>query len=253
MTNTVANIVDYVMADLGESSTHVRQRLLHFAIRGVKQLNYNSLMQYKEVLINMKPNMAIDLPVDCLRYIQVGYLAGNKVILYTEDKNLPTYQGVDDCGTPEALPKDTPNGTLNYLIGYYGDYYAYHYPNGQNVGKYFGQGTSNSNGYFTYDSNTNQLIFQVKTASTTPVYLKYITNGVSADGNTEVPAVAEEALMAWIHWNNAKNTPIKRNEIEYRRQDWTNASRVLKASVNTFTLRDYLLSTRRDFKATPRN
>lgn len=253
MHSSVSDIVDMVMADMGESSTHIRQRLLHFAIRGVKQLNLNSLFSFKEALLPIKSNLAVDIPNDCVRYVQVGFLHGDKVVLLTEDSNLPTIQNTDDCGNPEALTADSVDSTYNYLWGYYASLMNFNYPYGQNVGKYFGYLTKNRHGYFVHDKANNQLIFSSIAHTNLPIYMKYVSNGIGYDGNTTVPQIAEEALMAFIHKEYVINTPAKQRESQMREQRYNIESMKLRAATRNFTLRDFILSGRKDFKATPRN
>lgn len=257
MNTTLSDIVDYVMADRGETSTHKRLQYMHFAIRGLKKLQMDTLKSIKAVQLTMQSNRVVNIPDDSIGVIKVGILCGECIHTIVMKEGLALWQDKDNCGVPISNNEcDNASDSLySYLLnGGYPNQWGYNFSQtGQNLGRMFGRGGRNSEGYYRYNRELNQLWFSHEVTDTT-IYMEYISNGLSPDGNTTIPVIAEESLLAWIHYQIAWNTSTMP---QYEKKDkmdmFGNELRLLRARLNKFNKQEYLYNSRKNYKLSPKN
>lgn len=248
----VSQIVESTLINEGDNGMHKYQQRLEWVLRGVKKLNFDTLRNIKTVLLPMNDNRTVDLPIDCVSWTKVGVKQGDKLLELSQDRGNTPYPILnDDGGNPIADAHVYDRDQDIYASSGYGIYFAnYRYPDGQNVGRIFGLGGGhNKVGYFKEWKERNQLVF-TSLMDTQDIYLEYITNGMSATGETIIDSRAEEFLIRWVEYLKEyyAKTPI-----------WQEAQRIafvelelLKQRMHPFSVRDFMDSSRKSFKLSPK-
>lgn len=245
---TINEIVEGTLINLGESTFHKYQTFLHWALRGVKYLNYDTLKEVKTVFLKMNDSKAIDLPTDYVDFTKIGLIIGDRVKTFGINEKLAFPRIIDECGNPLANPLPDCN-VLKDTDPSIGGYWFINYRNGQHQGRIFGFGGGhNGVGYYRVDKEKNQIMFSSE-VNDTEILLEYITDGINPTEQTIIHKYAEETLIAWIHWQAVRyNSLIPQVEKMSKRQEFYNELRLTKARVFSFTLPDLLESTRRFYK-----
>lgn len=157
-----------------------------FAIDGYKVLRLYSLKTVETRKMQMTTINTVDLPGDYLEFVSVGVPFKAKLWTFTRDNKL-IVTTTDDCGE-ETLDESKGEGVeVN---------------DNQNVSSYGIKGGRNDY-YFTLDEKNSRLI--LNGFNRTEVILKYISTGINISDVTWIPRIAEEALIAWIHWKEIEN------------------------------------------------
>jgi hypothetical protein len=154
---------------------------LQFAIRGYKKLNLFHLPLTKVVYLPMSDINTITLPDDYLSFLAVGIPYKGRIWTFTKDQGLVAPDSTD-CGIQvldstegETVVKgDTESLTAYGLQGGVNEY------------------------YYKIDLANNRIIINGLTARTCT--LAYVSTGISMSGTTFIPKIAEEALIAFVHW-----------------------------------------------------
>lgn len=229
---TLNTIVNDVLSEMGQNTTHGYARLLNIANKGLKILTYDVLGQTKVTLLTIDSDLRIDLPSDFVDYTYVG-IVGNDGY-------------VQPLGARGDIPK---YGTANLLIQTE-EYFA-----GQNGGVFGAGGGQNLLGYYQpqIDADNNQMIFAAKAVGEV-IYLEYISDGrVDTTNETVVPEYAEEALNAYVYYRAIeKKRSVPANEKARARREWFNEKRLAVARVSSFTKEEALQVSRKGFKQSPK-
>ena len=198
---TLKDVVNNVFVDLGDEARKAEYaRLLQFAIRGYGELRQFHLKQVKEVSLTISDINTVDLPDDLSSFISIGMALNGRMWTFTKDDKILTPDGVE-CGEP-TLNEDDGEGVAvgdgNYVSGY-------GVPGGRNVA------------YYRMDYENHRIILN-QDLNTTTVRLRYISSGVSLDGETYLPKAALECMLAWVHWRrivrSTKYSRIDKQEAE---------------------------------------
>jgi len=237
MTVTLDEIVRSVQSDMGMNTTHDYLRFLHIAQRGLKELTFDILGNFKVDLLEVSSALRVDLPSDFVDYVFIGLVADNGTLVPLGAKdNIPL---VGTGNTLPALASETIYNDEN-IIGMGGIY-----GNG---------GGQNSYGYYSPKIDTaNDQIVLTSIAAGKFVYLEYIGDGSVTTGHSVVHPYAEEALASYIYWKAIqRRRTYPQNEKQAARQDWYNEKRKARGRLKSFTMEEALQTVRKGFKQSPK-
>lgn len=249
MSYKLIDIVSEYIIEGGGSQENQMARLYQIAVSGMREFNMNSSGITKTARLPIKVNDTCDLPQDYLQYSTIG-LIGSDGVLHSLGRNdsLALYQSVDDCGSPTpprvGFQSNEPN-----LSGWNG--YAYYDPsitrNGEFMGRLFGvKGGQNPFGEFRIDRANGLILLSRLTNISSPIqvreiFIEYMSDINSVDGEFEVHPFMVEAIKCWIDWTllkrgKSKGTRGERNDAE---RIFHNEARKTKNRFNIATIREY--------------
>lgn len=219
----VVSIQHVVRNYMNERNYNMSQykRLVQVAIRGFSNLNMTELRSVSTFYGTPDESGQIFLPPDYVDYCAVGYLMGSQVYVLSRNKSL-------------YINKDTVNGGVSNVSETDGDevFYVFgnHYRNGAFVTTLFGARGAYTEQYFNID--TENKILQVSSlVPRSEMIIEYVSTGVSLNGNTYIPRYAEQALIEWLYWRDAKGKPFgnqTRGVIADSKQDYVEEVNILR-------------------------
>lgn len=197
----IQTVVYEVMNDLNQVSMTDYKRFLQWAIRGYKKLNIFYL-NTKEVFVSKVTEInTVSLPDDYISYSKIGFLLGNEIHTLSRNDSILTLfresEGKEVVGDDMLASQSTPIGTWlavpnkTYNIGFYKE-----------------------------DKKNNRLIFQGDLRGL-DIVVEYISTGIKLDGQTYIPEITREPLIAYIHWQRVLNGGGTLNEAAYRERIYT--------------------------------
>jgi hypothetical protein len=223
-------IVSAVMLDEGDGSDMGQyKRYLNWVIRGYKQLKMFALPNAKEVRIAVNSDIyAVTLPKDFVKFVSIGRPYKGKMDTFIQYNELIATT-TEACGQQTQLDSNGENVTQ------YNDTYNTLYGMGGGIGQY----------YYKLDLNNDRILINGSPILTT-VILKYISTGIEIGATTYIPVIAEESLIAYVHWQEALNSPTpdqrytKSNlsSTAVREREYQKAFNSLKYMVNMPTIQD---------------
>jgi len=201
--------------------------VLFFAKRSLQEFSYDTLKSIHSQELTVPPSLSVVLPQDYVNYVRVSRIdeLGIKRIIYPVNNltinpyNTPVQdsEGVpvqDNFGnniegtsiTEERWAKANLN-LLNFnLLDNFDDFAywwnLYGFDGNFNTGKLYGLDpqTSQINGWFSMNHREGKMSFSNELANKL-ITLEYISDGLSHDGDSRVPKLAEDALYASILYN----------------------------------------------------
>lgn len=247
---SVDEVVRSVLIEEGQYTNHKLLQYTDFAVRTLKELNFDILQNIKAVELYPHELNATryDLPKDFVNYTRVGVCANGKVSTLANAPNLCTVEAYDDCGyVVNRVPNPSTAKTVDTV------YWFDNIKNGEYIGKRFGyRGGQSNQGYYRIDREANQLVVSSADASS-PILLEYITDGSQDYNNLIVHVFAEEALRAGIRMRSLR---MKRNipmgEKEIARRDFYNEKRLARARLKSFTKEEAMRMARRGIQSAPK-
>lgn len=249
---------------------HYYVLFLHYAIRCLRELNFDTLGIVKVVKLEVDDTFRITLPDDFVDWTRAGYSFGQYVIPIGRNnqinklRNTGTVEGgvtvdstgwtCDDTGlTVDAETEYTEYTTYpvvsqspytSYYEGaipyganfYYESWYNY---NGEPRGRWFGKDNQFRPASFRLIREDGQIqLDQNFTADY--IILEYISDGLECDEGTEcsiyVDPYAHETIEAFINWQFAENNRLySRFDSQLARKDFYVAYKRLRARKFSFT------------------
>lgn len=197
---TLTDLVGEAMANVGET-IHMKEDFLRWGIKYAKRHHMDEAKEVKTRQIQLTPWKAIELPDDCVDWIQVGVQCGNMIKTFVHDHNIALdHECVDkvkqynkDCNTFDNL-EIVPD----YFLPFYNATFL-----GEDPGKLFGNMLKDNGwGYFTENNNQGSCEIQFKTdlPSTTVIYLEYISSGFDPNEETLLHPYAADHIRAGIEY-----------------------------------------------------
>lgn len=252
---TLDSIVNSVIADLGEDSTHNYDKYLHWGIEGLQDFHMDSAQEVKTVKLAMNDYNAIDWPSDYVDWVKVGIQVGDKVRTFGVNSDIPLSLDVDDCGNPTLLAEGDCNALPDNSDGF-GGYWFNNYINdhGEIIGGFFGiGGASGGIGHYTVNKERKQIQFDSSVTRTT-AYLEYIGTGFDPCETTVVNQYAKKLIKNYIHWQRAT---FKFGAVSGEAQAWErrfdNEYRLVRGRLNDLTPQGIIELTRRNYKLSIKN
>lgn len=185
---SIDSVVHNVLNDLGDYDKVYFLRYKQWAIRGMKKLGLHVLNIRETDYFTVDSNNLVNLPDDFIDYIRVGVVLDGRIWTLTQNENIPLtreWEGgqpvqYTDIQDTEPLPE---------------------------IGTWLAAPPKVYNlAFFRYDKEYNRMVFSGDMAGES-VLIEYISTGVSKNGVTYVPVQAEEAVIAWVHYQRVLNDP----------------------------------------------
>ena len=217
---TINDIIFQCYSDLGRSATEEdHKRYFAWIVRGYKNLNLCTLPLDKAVTLDVKTGIrCVVIPDDYVSFVAIGRDTENHFEKFVSKPDLMpnTTEGCFTITQTDTLPtKDLYGG---YAVG-------------------GGRGRW----YYRLDEGNNRILIDgdILTEAT----LVYKSTGIDMNGETFIPKLAEEALIAWVHYQQALGDKDK-GMIVLRKQIFDDAVRDIQHSqFNLDALMDAVYST----------
>ena len=202
--------------------TAKKSDILFFAKRGLQEFSYDTLKSIKSQELSIPIGLSVPMPQDYVNYVNMSWVdrAGIKHIIYpttlTSNPNTMPLQDGDGIPTQSNFGnnlkgtsqtdqrwRDNNLKNLNRELedsSFFSNIYGGGFGNGfGTVGGQYGiqPEIAQINGWFTINDRTNTFAFSSDLADRL-IILEYISDGLSADGDTRVPKMAEEAMYAYL-------------------------------------------------------
>jgi len=202
--------------------TAKKSDILFFAKRGLQEFSYDTLKSIKSQELNIPPSLSVPMPQDYVNYVGMSWVdkAGIKHIIYPttltsnpyriplqDSDGIPTQSnfGNNLKGTSQTDQRWAENNLKNLNneldnSSFWANIYGGGFGNGfGTVGGQYGlqPEVAQINGWFTINERENKFSFS-SDLSDKLIILEYISDGLSADGDTRVPKMAEEAMYAYL-------------------------------------------------------
>lgn len=181
-------VVRKAIADLQLTTLHKYAWFLHYAIDGLRKLNYNIFPSFKSPVIDMPANKMIPYPRDMIGWVRIGWQLGDRIVAIVHDTTI-----VRDPENPEDdlpyIPKEYRNTILE--------------PEIENRDYSTLVHAHNDSGYFNDNEEKRRFEFSIDTQAT-EVIIQYIGSCVTPNTETEVPSAAVDFLVSFIHYRNTR-------------------------------------------------
>lgn len=227
---TPKQIVSAVLLDEGDGSDMGQyKRYLNWVLRGYKQLKFFALPNAKEVRLDVNTDIySVTLPKDYVKFISVGRAYKGKMDTFIQYNDLV-------ATTTLACGEETQSSTNGENVTQYNNTYYTMYGMGGGIGQY----------YYKLDEDHNRVLLNGSPTLDT-VLLRYLSTGIVIGAETQIPVIAEEALIAYVHWQEALNSPTPDQRYtksnlsmaSVREREYQKAFNNLKFMVNMQTLQD---------------
>ncbi len=251
---TLDQIVKMALIDKGEQTEHLYQPHLMWGVRGMNELTMDVTQDPRTIMVNLKANNTIDLPHDYVDWTKVGVCVNGKIFVLSEANAMCIPDLLDDCGKSIKSTKSflaLSSSQLQKTTGPWTTFYNYR--KGRNIGNLFGQGGGfPEKGWFKVDKQGGKIIFDTD-VDKTQIILEYITTGVDRDGTAVIHIMAQEALLAFIHWqSNAHRSDVRTIEKNRLRFEYYSQKEKARRRLSAFTIQDFLRACRTGYKLTPK-
>tara|TARA_R100000808_G_C2151347_1_gene160341 strand:- start:632 stop:1363 length:732 start_codon:yes stop_codon:yes gene_type:complete len=236
---TLDEVIQGLLVDEGKSSEHEYLRYFNIGLRGLKELNFDTVRQIKSIELQLDSKNTVTLPSDYVSYIKIGVADNNGNVSYMgirENINfVPGTQSTTVQDNTENPPIFSYNNYDNSLWGRYGQ-----------------GGGNNANGYYRENLNDRTIEFS---NSNGPIILEYVSDGSTGLTGTEIKihAFAEEALRSFIYWKSVqRKRAINMNEKMAAKNEYYNQKRLSRARMQSFNKNEALQTSRKAFKQSPK-
>ena len=201
--------------------------VLFFAKRSLQEFSYDTLKSIHSQELTVPSSLSLPLPQDYVNYVRVSRIdeLGIKRIIYPvnnltinpynnpvqDTAGIPTQdnfgENLEGTSITEDRWKNANLDLLNFnLLDNFDDFAywwnLYGFDGNFNTGKLYGLDpqTSQINGWFSINYREGKISFSNKLVDKL-IVLEYVSDGLSCDGESKVPKMAEDALYASILYN----------------------------------------------------
>jgi hypothetical protein len=189
--------------DLGEAGLHRYEQFLGWGIRAWREYRQQLSREFKSTELTMTAWKAIEWPEDYVTYVRVGFRHNGRVIVCSQDPDIPLYfddedgDGFPDENVQEFVEEeetiDTATASTLNLNSH-----------GEDIGGLFGlQAKDNGVGYFRVNKERRE-IQMAPIIDNQTVLLEYIADGYDPTKATLVPVYVQPMVLAFIHWQRTK-------------------------------------------------
>jgi hypothetical protein len=218
---------------------HYYVPMLVIAKQGLDEMHFDSVGKLKRVVLPVSDGNEVTIPSDCVEVVAVGYETGDKIRDFGFDRRLNPR---DNSGA--AFPSTSDqyvygqnfNNIGTYLENFYNEY-------GNYKGKQFGRNVTWDEGYTV---NLELGIIRIDNKnSATEVHLSYLTLPKKTSNKSVIHPFAQRAVLEFIGWQKAVYFKEYR-EIDYRRREFYNEYRKLRARKGKMTATEIKRAMRRN-------
>lgn len=222
---------------------HYYMEFLHYGLKGVKEVNYDSPVNIKTLRRDIDDNNEITLPDDYVDYVKVGFEKGHHVLPLVEKDTFNRLMNLDSDGNQVPYSSPDLEADLMYADAYY--YASHGNEKGEHVGRHFGH-KSTYKGAFKVITERNKIVFDPAVKVKT-IILEYISTGIGEETNsrTSVPGYVAEAIERYILWRYYENQPkVPMNQKMMAREEWIQAHKRYRSRKYQLSKEDVLRSLR---------
>lgn len=263
--NDVIN--NFLVAYVGEGKlipSVKRTDIMFHAKRGLQEFSYDTLKSIKSQELTIPASLSLIIPQDYVNYVNLSWIddLGVKHIIYPttltsnpytvpvqDALGVPTQDSLGDNleGTSLTTERwDTANdrlisGNLTWEEFYNASVYDWRWDKlayGQRYG--LDPQTSQRNGWFTIDNREGKFSFSSNLKDKL-IILEYISDGLSIDGDMQIPKMAEEAIYMHIaHAVLSTRTGVQEYVVRRFKKDRAAALRNAKIRLSNIKLNEFV-------------
>tara|TARA_R110002020_G_scaffold24921_2_gene81296 strand:- start:10 stop:729 length:720 start_codon:yes stop_codon:yes gene_type:complete len=229
----IDNVVKSALFTCGKS-IHYYIQFLHYALKCVQELNYDSLKNIKSVEITLASDNTATLPTDYVDWCKVGFATNQFISILGQNGDFSRL----------AQTSNSSDDTLHDLTAFF-----YNVTNryGEHKGQVYGIGNDNQ---ISFKVLPERDLIQVDQRFTKDsIILEYITDGTSTTSTTLVHPYAAQTIEDYIFWKyKANNRKYNRFDARIARDEYYDQLRRLRARMNPLTVTDIVRSLRSGYK-----
>ena len=214
-------INNFIVSQVGDDKiikSAKRAEVAFHAQRGIQELNYDTINNLKTQEIELPPSLSVDLPHDFVSYVQISMVDDNGIerpikpspvstaptsvlqdsdynYLFDSNGNLLVGSSSLTVQRFQTSTNDTSVKTTDSSINFLEEGYGYNVDFGKRYG--LDPTTATRSGFFIIDDNNGTISFSSDLKEKV-ITIKYISDGLSSDGDMRVHKFAEEALYKCI-------------------------------------------------------
>lgn len=225
----------------------------HWIIEGYRDFHFDQAREVKTVQLSLTPWKSVQWPDDMVDWCMIGIVFNQQIRCFTNDSRISLY--LPDQNPIDGLP-DTRTGS-NSEPDYSevsSKYWFYNYDSRwMDKGKLFGLAVKgNGQGEFKPNRERREFQFDIALDSVTPIYLEYISNGVTVNGKTVVNVYAAKLLKRYADWCKLKySKSANQAEIQRAENDYYREMRLVQSRLNPITVEDVIEAARDAYHLTP--
>jgi len=240
---TVNEIVRSALLTSGRP-IHYYMQFLHYALKGIREINFDSPFNIKSTKLTVDANREITLPNDFVDYIRVGYENGQYVVNLIEKDSFNRLINLDSDGNQIPYPDAESDQDLVYADSYY--YSSHGNDKSEHIGRHFGHKPTYKNSFMVIPER-NKIMLDPSLHLTKEIVIDYVTTAMSGSSSTAttMPAYAAEAVERYILWRfNEHNRLVPMNQKLMAKEEWNLAHKRYRSRKYQLTLDDILKSLR---------
>lgn len=240
---TVNEIVRSALLTTGKS-IHYYMHYLHYALKGIKEIGFDSPFKIKSTKLVVDSNLEITLPDDFVDYIRVGWEQGQYVQPLIEKDSFNRLMNLDSDGNQIPYPDVESDQDLIYSDSHY--YSSHGNDKSEHIGRHFGHKSTYKNSFMVIPER-NKIMLDPSLHKATEIVVDYITTGLTGSGSdaTTLPAYAGEAVERYILWRfteHDRTAPM--NQKMMAKEEWIQAHKRYRSRNYQLSIEDVLKSLR---------
>jgi hypothetical protein len=210
---------EYIISE-GRDSMHKYPQYLQFAIRGLKELQYDVYGVPKVEVLTVDTLSSVTLPQDVIRVIRMGFVdgTGRFVEIYSDNTLVVDAEGNYNCSTGN---NETPtvNASGQPLYFTYDDLQNV-FRNGQVVGRQYGNA---GGGVYSYRVDETRGTIQFSSNVSGQIVLEYLADPNKVNGQFLIHPFLIEPVMAFIYYASMRyNRAFSPGEKQYAFTQYVN-------------------------------
>lgn len=227
--------VEYVTQNAifeGMYDTEEHDRVMHFVIKALKDINIFHVVNKKVVKLTVGALNTVTLPDDYVDYLKIGTVFSNGLFWTFTKADSLSMAKTFDCGEEqrpnEQLLQVAPANTRVIFDNY------------KKINTYYNYTGGNNTQYFRIDKENNRIVLKTDNIGS-EIEMEYVTTGINTTGDTIVPVMYNDTLVAFALWQMKLRTPrVPANEIEMSRQEWVRNFNKLNSALMASTKSEWL-------------
>jgi len=193
---TLDDIVKAYMDEEERGSLHNYATYYRIALRGLKDLHFDTEGVPKIVQLEPDTDNIVSLPEDFVKEVRVGIISSTGQLIDMQ-RNDNIIQKLDDCGNITNASQGDITGTgLGFGVS---NTYFNHFRNGEVIGGFYGIGGQQSTGTFKINHAAGRIELGTFTSQPT-IILEYLANPQMIDKDFRVHPFLETPLLNYIDW-----------------------------------------------------
>jgi len=224
-------------------------QFLKYGADCLRELSFDSLMNYRSVKLTLNEYNAVPLPCDYVDWIKVGLENGQMVRPLAQSDGYNRLNNFDDDGNKALYA--TPTTLAENSLPLYEEAINV---NGESVGRQFGfRGGNNPNSFkILRERNSGEIQFDI--SATGDIILDYISDGMESDAATSVHPYAMASIEAYINWQMKEHSrayaPGDRN---MAKAQYDHEHKILRSRLMSFSLTDLRRVLQQNYSGTIKN